>query len=748
MFLPKERNTRQATVNDERLPRLTDLAVQGQHRLAIYLSKLYDRLKDYEPEVEYGHRLDQLARAIRARETNHEGESYASRTWRAFLSSRERRDSLALTRRLTSRESALQMKSPKGLMLHGEVGTGKSMLIDLFADCLPTRKKRRWHFNTFMLETFAKLEGLRRQRLAGPQRPGTIDPEDDYSLLWLAKDLVQTNPIIFLDEFQMPDRVASKILTNLMTSFFHLGGVLVATSNRMPEELAKAAGIAFTPPPVTPGFGWGFGSRRKDQSRLNPGYNEFASFLEVLKARCEVLEMEGGKDYRRMESGTMAPKRDDLEEDEELWRVDAHEDLQHSAGVSGWAVPEVAKDAASEPVDDTAVGLSGVLPTYFAIDTDPPAQEALDKSIKKILELPEKGAITWIPSTLTIYGRQIEIPRAFDGIAMWKFSELCRTNLGPADYISLASTYHTIILTEVPVMTWLMKNEARRLITLLDALYECRCKLFVSAAAGPDDIFFPDEQKRRAAGDLTGDSVYSETLSEVYQDATAPFRPNILSQNPNYAEPENEPDFTHVRLAGLLKHDSLEDSTPIASSQQITSNSNTKVLPKPSNPFGRSFGLVDSELPHHRPRDPDDDIYSRNQIASSSTSPSASSSGTTSKPDFGKTSSFTGEDERFAYKRAQSRLWEMCSQRWWARTEEGWHRPLPVEARRWERSLDHRRNDQDGGLDGNGEGGDVKMGGSREDRTRDERSFRRVERFVEAEKSNAEGEGEERKALS
>ncbi|KAJ8611067.1 hypothetical protein MRB53_038154 [Persea americana] len=44
-----------------------------------------------------------------------------------------------------------------------------------------------------------------------------------------------------------------------------------------------------------------------------------------------------------------------------------------------------------------------------------------------------------------------------------------------------------------------------------------------------------------------------------------------------------------------------------------------------------------------------------------------------------------GDDERFAYKRAQSRLWEMCSERWWARQEDDWHRPLPSEVRKWER---------------------------------------------------------------
>lgn len=57
-------------------------------------------------------------------------------------------------------------------------------------------------------------------------------------------------------------------------------------------------------------------------------------------------------------------------------------------------------------------------------------------------------------------------------------------------------------------------------------------------------------------------------------------------------------------------------------------------------------------------------------------------------PDFAKTGAFTGEDEKFAYKRAASRLWEMCGAKWWARREEGWCKPVPVEARRWERSVD------------------------------------------------------------
>jgi peroxisome-assembly ATPase len=97
----------------------------------------------------------------------------------------------------------------------------------------------------------------------------------------------------------MPDRTASKLLNNFMISFFHLGGVLVATSNRMPEELAKAAVVEFTPPPSSPGdlFGW----RRGQSEGQRAAVSDFGRFLEVLKARCEVWEMEGERDWRREE---------------------------------------------------------------------------------------------------------------------------------------------------------------------------------------------------------------------------------------------------------------------------------------------------------------------------------------------------------------------------------------------------------------------------------------------------------------
>jgi protein AFG1 len=163
-----------------------------------------------------------------------------------------------------------------------------------------------------MLETMAKLEHLRRSRSS------LVDQDTEYSLVWLAKDMIENSPILFLDEFQLPDRVAAKILSNLLTSFFQLGGVVIATSNRMPDELAKAAGMEFVPPPGRGGLvrNWlGLGAGNRGKGELYGGTSDYAGFLKVLKARCEIWDMEGGKDWRRREAEEDMIDMEELRED-------------------------------------------------------------------------------------------------------------------------------------------------------------------------------------------------------------------------------------------------------------------------------------------------------------------------------------------------------------------------------------------------------------------------------------------------
>ena len=202
----------------------------AQHRLALHLQKLYFRLLDYSPELEYRHRLDQIARTVfpaaasQKQDVSQQRPSPSSTSlFRSLFRSSSPSSILSLTRSTAIHDSAVNIDSPQGLLLYGEVGRGKSMLLDLLYSSLPSRKKRRWHFNTFMLDIFRRLEQERIFRLGSL---GHLAVDQEHVVLSLAKDTVDTSPIIFLDEFQMPDRASSRLLNGFMTAFFHLGGVL------------------------------------------------------------------------------------------------------------------------------------------------------------------------------------------------------------------------------------------------------------------------------------------------------------------------------------------------------------------------------------------------------------------------------------------------------------------------------------------------------------------------------------------
>ncbi|KZM25245.1 ATP binding [Ascochyta rabiei] len=595
----------------------------------VHLQKLYDQLKDYEPSIEYSKRLNQLTRAVSAGQdvppppstaTAELGSFDRSWIWRTLVNQKEQRDSRALTRVLTDHDQAMKLESPRGLMLHGEVGTGKSMLIDLFQECLPNRKKKRWHFDTFMLHTISRLEQLRKSRAL----TRTADGQDEYSLLLVARDLIETSPILFLDEFQFPDRVASKILSNLMTSFFQLGGVLIATSNRMPDELAKAAGVEFARPAPGGAFsklGWAnraAGFRAKNDGAGQKG--EFFQFLEVLKARCEVWEMEGKKDYRKLE----------VEEGGGARTLPSASDTDDAVSIATAGLPtgRATETDSSEPASNS----EATLPKNYLIQpTTVEEMTTFAETFNAIIERATSHAypIPWEPATLTVYGRRVDIPAQHNGVAFFTFEELCGAVLGPADYVSLASTYHTFIVTDVPILTFVRKHEARRMITLLDALYEARCRLLITAAAGPDETFFPAPEgaTNEAGEEMVDDAVYPETYSEIHQDLTSPFRPNISSYGTN---------------TRAMPDDALEDDPP--------------------NRARRMAGLSESDYG-------DEEAKIREQAK---------------KPDFANVRGLTGEDEVFAVKRAQSRIWEMCSGRWWGKS--GWWRPLARESRHWEGS--------------------------------------------------------------
>ncbi|WP_373354860.1 cell division protein ZapE [Pseudoroseicyclus sp. CXY001] len=97
------------------------------------------------------------------------------------------------------------------------------------------------------------------------------------------------------------------------------------------------------------------------------------------------------------------------------------------------------------------------------------------------------------PEVLRVHGRDVEIPAFHNGIARAGFHDLCSKALGAADYLALAAAARVLILENIPRLSSENFNQARRFVTLIDALYEARVQLICSAAAPPDMLYMEGE---------------------------------------------------------------------------------------------------------------------------------------------------------------------------------------------------------------------------------------------------------------
>jgi len=120
----------------------------------------------------------------------------------------------------------------KGLYIHGDVGRGKTMLMDLFFAASPVRRKRRAHFHEFMADVHDRLSAYRQKIKAGTLANG--DP-----LVRVAGDIADESWLLCFDEFHVTDIADAMILGRLFTALLERGVVVVATSNVDPDELYR-----------------------------------------------------------------------------------------------------------------------------------------------------------------------------------------------------------------------------------------------------------------------------------------------------------------------------------------------------------------------------------------------------------------------------------------------------------------------------------------------------------------------------
>ena len=291
-------------------------------------------------------------------------------------------------------------EAPEGVYMWGGVGRGKSMLMDLFFEAVDVSPKRRVHFHDFMLGVHAFIHDWRQlDQDARRRHPAHVRGAGEDPIPPTAKHIADSARLLCFDEFHVTSITDAMILGRLFDKLFNDGVVVVATSNRHPDDL------------------------------YTDGINRqlFLPFIERLKDRLDVVRIDADKDYR-LERLSAAP-------------------------------------VYISPLGETA-------------DT------AMDAAFTRLT-----GGARIEPVDIEVQGRKLHAGRAAHGVARFTFEELCTRPLGAADYLALARNFHTVLIENVPLLSKDKRNEAARFVTLIDALYESKTKLVISAAAEPDDLY-------------------------------------------------------------------------------------------------------------------------------------------------------------------------------------------------------------------------------------------------------------------
>jgi cell division protein ZapE len=122
--------------------------------------------------------------------------------------------------------------------------------------------------------------------------------------------------------------------------------------------------------------------------------------------------------------------------------------------------------------------------SVYCVPADDRARAALQQAFESLTGRPHGS-----PTTLRVLGHPIAVPEAAANVARFSFTDLCEKPLGATDFLAVARAFHTIVLDNIPVIQANQRNEAKRFINLIDALYDRHVKLIASAAAEPQDLY-------------------------------------------------------------------------------------------------------------------------------------------------------------------------------------------------------------------------------------------------------------------
>ncbi len=403
----------------------------------------------------------------------------------------------------------------KGVYVYGEVGTGKTMAMDLFFSSVQTERKRRVHFHQFMLEIHSRIRVRKQELLAKHGRSVNIDLSHQGSerdaIAHVARAVSDEAWLLCFDEFQVTDVADAMILSKFFDTLFDNGTVLVATSNRPPDDLYK--------------------------NGLNRSY--FEPFVNRLKAQSVVRHIDSIIDYRSLVSPTEDSYIIFTEDSTENSKYQAQLRLCRKFIAIGNDDPNYTMNQASRSGNSSEKDLENEKynkEKNFGFRKRPFSMVVpimMGRSLIADHAFPKKSKICGNPYEdeyeLSLYhtdrfagewpsekkGRKIadreqgnselEDAGAFRGVGWFTFPFLCEQDRGASDYQALCSQFGTIFIEGIPRLSVLEHDKARRFIVLVDTLYDNNIRVYWSAAAPPDKLFrfLMDDAKKNSEGQRT-----------------------------------------------------------------------------------------------------------------------------------------------------------------------------------------------------------------------------------------------------